>query len=52
VTHEDVLDLHRVDILAAADDHVLHPVLQVDVAIRVGIGEVAREAGRMGSSAT
>ena len=35
------LDLGGIDVFAAADDHVLHPVLDVDIAVRVHIGGVA-----------
>ena len=38
---EDPLDLGAVDVLAAADDHVLEPVLDVDVAVGVDLAEVA-----------
>ena len=36
--HDGVLDLGRVHVLAAGHDHVLHPVVQVEVAV---LGEVA-----------
>ena len=41
VGHQHVLDLGRVDVLAAGDDHVLHAVVQVDVAVVVEVAGVA-----------
>ncbi len=35
------LDLRRIDVLAPGDDHVLDPVLDEDIAVRVYIGGVA-----------
>ncbi len=41
VAHEDLLDLDRVDVLAAGDDHVLLAVDERDVAVLVDLAEVA-----------
>ena len=41
VAHEDLLDLDRVDVLAAGDDHVLLAVDERDVAVVVDLAEVA-----------
>ena len=41
VTQQRALDLDRRDVLAAADDHVLDPVADLDVAVRVHHGGVA-----------
>src|ERR1700738_4238036 len=38
---EELLDLARIDVLAAADDHVLDPPNDADVAVLVHRGEVA-----------
>ena len=35
------LDLHRVDVLAAPDDHVLGPIDDVDEVVRIEPGDVA-----------
>ena len=42
VEHEHVLDLARVDVVAAADDHVLRPVDERQPAVRVEAAQVAR----------
>ena len=39
---EGVFDLHRIDILAATDNHVFGPVYDVNIKIFVNRGEVAR----------
>jgi hypothetical protein len=39
---EDLLDLARVDVVAAADDHVLLAVDDEEVAVLVDAGHVAR----------
>ena len=39
---ERVLDLGRVDVLAAGDDHVLHPVDEEEVPVVVEVAGVAR----------
>src|SRR5256885_9170880 len=39
---EEFLDLARIDVLAPADDHVLDPADDVDVAVRIHRREVAR----------
>ena len=41
VAVDRALDLGRVDVLAAGDDHVLHPVVDVDVAVGVHVAGVA-----------
>ena len=41
VAVEDVLDLLRIDVLAAPDDHVLDPVDQDQVAVVVEVSDVA-----------
>ena len=41
VGRDRVLDLDRVDVLAAGDDHVLDPVDEVDVAVGVEVALVA-----------
>jgi hypothetical protein len=41
VAVERLLDLQRGDVLAARDDHVLRPVLDLDVAVGVPDGQVA-----------
>ena len=38
---EDLLDFARVDVVAAADDHLLEPVDDLDVAVGVLAAEVA-----------
>ena len=56
MTEERVLDLGRIDVLAAGHDHVLHPVIDEDVALLVHVGGVAgahpavadRGGGRVG----
>ena len=39
---EDVLDFARIDVLAAADDHVLLAVDEEEVAVRVDVADVSR----------
>ena len=51
VGHEHVLDLGRVDVLAARHDHVLHPVVDVDVAVVVEVAGVARAEPAVGRDA-
>ena len=41
VVVERLLDLPRVDVVAAADDHVLHAVDDEEVAVLVAVAEVA-----------
>jgi hypothetical protein len=41
VTGEDVFDLLGVDVLAAADDHVLRSADQGQIAVRVDVADVA-----------
>src|SRR5690606_33998864 len=41
VAHQDVLDLGGVDVLPARDDHVLDPVVHVEVAVLVQVADVA-----------
>ena len=41
MAEERVLDLGRVDVLAARDDHVRDPVVDVEIALRVEIAGVA-----------
>ena len=56
MTEKRVLDLGRIDVLAARHDHVLHPVIDEDVTVLVHIGGVAgahpavgdRGGGRVG----
>jgi hypothetical protein len=43
MAEERVLDLGRIDVLAARHDHVLHPVIDEDVAVLVHIGSVAAQ---------
>ena len=43
VSAQEVLDLHRVDVLATGDDDVLLAVDQPDEAVLVHLGHVARE---------
>ena len=38
---EHLLDLERADVLAAGDDDVLGPVLDLDIAVLVRDGEIA-----------
>ena len=42
MAHDDLLDVARVDVDAAGDDHVLLPIHQVEKAILVEIAQVAR----------
>ena len=41
VAVQDVLDLLRVDVLPAPDDHVLHPVDEHEVAVAVEVADIA-----------
>ena len=41
MAEQRVLDFGRIDVLAAGDDHVLHAVVDVEVAVRVEIAGVA-----------
>src|SRR4029077_11820361 len=41
VAVQELFDLARIDVLAAADDHVLDPADDVDVTVRVHRGQVA-----------
>src|SRR5262249_8709522 len=41
MAQEDLLDLDRVDVLAAGDDHVVDPTHREDVTLLVLVGEVA-----------
>ena len=38
---DDILDLGRIDVLAARDDHVLHPVDDIDEAVGIHVAAVA-----------
>src|SRR3546814_3631613 len=40
--HQGVLDLGRIDVLSARDDHVLHPVHDVEKPVLIYISAVAR----------
>src|SRR3546814_18801130 len=42
MAEDRAFDLGRIDIFAAGDDHVLHPVVDEEIAVRV---EIARVAG-------
>ena len=42
VAREHVLDLERMDVLAAGDDHVVQPAVDPEVAVRVEVPGVAR----------
>ena len=42
VAREDVLDLDRMDVLAAGDDHVVEPAVDPEVAVGVEVAGVAR----------
>ena len=41
MAREDVLDLERVDVLAARDDHVVEPAVDPEVAVVVEVAGVA-----------
>ncbi len=52
VAGEDLLDLHGMDVLAAADDHVVHPPGDHELAVVVDVAHVAREVPAIAQGAS